>query len=138
MQCASRWLPGGIRDFADQVEHTGVPFHGRRAGFLIDDGEDVTGKLARFGALDRPVPGIVDARRKLVGEQFVAYNEQLQREHADIVQVLEEPLHMADGLAGERGIFDRRTRDAQDSVRMLIARQAIRRHITVDVAYADG
>ena len=46
-------------------------------------------ELARLGAFDRPVPRVVDARRHLVGEQLALVLEQLDREHADVVERLE-------------------------------------------------
>ena len=58
----------------------------RQAG----DGADVVLELAGARALDRPVPRVVDARRDLVGQQAVADREQLERQHADVVQPLEQ------------------------------------------------
>ena len=59
-------------------------------------------ELARLRALDRPVPGVVHARRDLVREQLAADLEQLDREHADVVEVVEERRGDRRGLAGER------------------------------------
>ena len=43
-------------------------------------------ELARDGAVDRPVPGVVDARRELVREQPPVDLEQLDGQHADVAE----------------------------------------------------
>ena len=49
-------------------------------------------ELARRRALDRPVAGVVDARRELVREQAAADVEELEREHADVAELVEQPV----------------------------------------------
>ncbi len=56
-----------------------------------EDRAQVVLELARDGAVDRPVTGVVDARRVLVREQPAADLEQLEREHADVVELVEQP-----------------------------------------------
>ena len=47
-------------------------------------------ELAGDRALDRPVPGVVHARRELVREQRATDVEELDREHADVVELGEQ------------------------------------------------
>ena len=56
-----------------------------------EDRAQVVLELARDGAVDRPVAGVVDARRELVREQPAVDLEQLEREHADVVELVEQP-----------------------------------------------
>ena len=56
-------------------------------------------ELAGRRALDRPVAGVVDARGHLVGDQLAARLEELDRQHADVVQSLH---HAGGSLAGLR------------------------------------
>ena len=62
------------------------------------DRPQVVLELAGLGALDRPVPGVVHARGDLVGEQPVADLEQLQRQHADVVEPVQQQPRVALGL----------------------------------------
>ena len=48
-------------------------------------------ELARRRALDRPVARVVHARRELVRQQRAADVEELEREHADVPELVEEP-----------------------------------------------
>ena len=61
-----------------------------RAERPAEDRAQVVLELARDRALDRPVTRVVHARRHLVREQLAADLEQLDGEHADVVEVVEE------------------------------------------------
>ena len=54
------------------------------------DGADVVFELAGGRAFDGPVAGIVDARGHLVEHRAMRGGEELQRQHADIVQRLSD------------------------------------------------
>ena len=85
------------RHAADQVEEQrGRASRSSRAA--AEDRAQVVLELARRGALDRPVPGVVHARRELVGEQPAADVEELEREHADVAELVEEPRRVLLGL----------------------------------------
>ena len=64
--------------------------HLRRSEWPAQHGTEVLLELAGVRALDRPVAGVVDARRQLVGQELAIVLEQLDREHADVVEVVEE------------------------------------------------
>ena len=64
-----------------------------------EDGAQVVLELARLGAFDRPVAGVVHARRHLVRDQLPLRDEELDREHADVVEVLEDALQVRLGRA---------------------------------------
>ena len=61
---------------------------------------DVVLELARLGALDRPVARVVHPRGELVREHARIGLEELEAEHADVVQGLRdrEPVRLAGGL----------------------------------------
>ena len=61
-----------------------------RAERQAEDGAQVVLELAGLGAFDRPVARVVDARRDLVREQLAVDVEQLDGEHADVVELVEE------------------------------------------------
>ena len=83
-------------------------------------------ELARLGAVDRPVPGVVDPRGKLVREQLAADVEQLDREHADVVEVVEQLRR--DPLGSRlRRIPCRSPRDGEDSAAVLVLGERVER-----------
>jgi hypothetical protein len=55
-------------------------------------------KLAAHCAFNGPVSRIVDAGRHLVGEQLPVTGEKFHRQYADVVEVLQNGLHVATGL----------------------------------------
>ena len=59
---------GGIGDLANQIDHAGVSRAGGRAWRLSRYSEQMIGELARVGALDGPVTGIVDAGSEFIGK----------------------------------------------------------------------
>ena len=81
-------------------------------------------ELARLGAVDRPVPGVVHARRELVREQLPADVEQLDREHADVAELVEELRRDLLGLALRR-IRARGARDGEDPAAVLVLGERI-------------
>ncbi len=72
-------------------------------------------ELARRGAFDRPVAGVVDARCDLVPEQLPTDVEELEREDADVPELVEQSSGVLLGLRLRR-IQGGRPRSAQDPV----------------------
>ena len=105
----------------------------RQAG----DGAHVVLELAGVGALDGPVAGVVHARRHLVGDELAALHEELDGEHADVVEVLEQLARRALRLARERGVAVGRAREAQDAVAMHVEVERIEGQLAIDAAHAD-
>src|SRR5690606_12696211 len=68
-----------------EIDHHRIPERLRGAGRPAEHGAQVILELARDRSLDRPVPGIMHARRHLVGNEASARREELDREHAPIV-----------------------------------------------------
>src|SRR5215217_2225265 len=85
-------------------------------------------ELAGTGALDREVPGVVDARSNLVREQLPVAVEQLEREHANVVQVAEQLLHVSARLALQLVRHARRRRDGltEDASLVMVLNERIR------------
>ena len=80
---------------ADQIVHLDLAAPRRRAERPAGDGADVLLELRGLRAVDRPVAGIVHARRDLVDDQPLgavgaARHEQLDADDADIVERLED------------------------------------------------
>ncbi|KAG1249221.1 hypothetical protein G6F68_013453 [Rhizopus microsporus] len=79
-------------------------------------------ELRGLAAFDGPVPGVVHARRHLVGQQFAIAAEQLQREHAHVLQVLGNATGIADrSLPLGVGQHGRRHAGRQHAVDMPVA-----------------
>ena len=93
-------------------------------------------ELARLGAVDRPVPRVVDARGELVREQLAADVEQLDREHADVVEVVEQLRREALGSLLQR-IPCRSPRDGEDSLAVLVLGERIERRRAVAPTHRD-
>jgi len=96
---------------ADQVVHLDAPAPRRRAERPAGNGADMLFELRGLRAVQRPVAGIVDARRKLVDDQalvavHIAGDKQLDGEQPDVIERL-------DDLPGDRlGLDPGRRRDA--------------------------
>src|SRR6478736_1466455 len=93
-------------------------------------------ELTRDRTVDRPVAGVVHARRVLVRKQRAVDLEELEREHADVVELLEQPAGKLLGLClrcGDR----RRARDAQDAVAVLVLGERPEAGLTVPAAHRD-
>ena len=73
-----------LGQMAEIVDHRGMPRGRRVSQRQAKDGADVIFKLARDCALDRPVPRVVNTRRKFVGDQLLALNEKLDSQHAGV------------------------------------------------------
>src|SRR5690606_4565618 len=80
----------GVGQRADDVDHRALSAGRGRAERRAGERAQVVLELARLRALDRPVPAVVHAGRDLVGEQIDAVVEELEREHADVVELLED------------------------------------------------
>ena len=59
-------------------------------------------ELARLRSFDRPMSRVVDARRHLVGEQSSIVLEQLDRQHADVIERFQRPRGDGGRFVGER------------------------------------
>ena len=86
-------------------------------------------ELAGVRAFDGPVAGIVHARRHFVGDEPAARDEEFDGEHAHVVEMFEQAARGALRLARERGIDERRTRQAQDAFAV---------HVQVEWIEGDG
>ena len=98
-------------------------------------------ELAGLRALDRPVAGVVDAGCDLVGEQLAAHVEQLDREHPDVVEVVEQsgrqrlgPRRQRDVTAGSGG---GRPAHAEDAALVVVLDQRPAGHRAVDAAHRE-
>ncbi len=77
-----------------------------------------------MGALDRPVAGVVHAWCHLVAEQFAVLDEQLQCEHADVVEPLGQRARQRGGTRLQRADVRRRCQtQAEHAVDMPVAGQ---------------
>ncbi len=92
-----------VRVGADQIAHLDARCgETRKAQRQTADRADMILELRRLGALDRPVPAIVHARRHFVENRLVAEREELHRHHPDIVERRRYP-------AGQRAPFFNRS-----------------------------
>ena len=73
-------------------------------------------ELAGLGALDGPVTGVVYTRREFIGTQFIANDEQFQREYTDIVQMFQQAVHVVGRRFRELRRIDRRPGAVQYSI----------------------
>ena len=100
-------------------------------------------ELRRLRALERPVAGIVDARRDLVDhERFtamvVAGDEHLDRQHAHIVECFEHRCSDALGLGGRLGGHARgRASAGQDVALVLVLAEVVSRDLAFQAARRD-
>ncbi len=114
--------------------------HGERASVdperEPEDRSQVVLELARRGAVDRPVPRVVDARRELVGEQPPLDLEELDGEDADVVERVEKG--GADLLCfALRRIARRGARDAQDALAVQVLADGPEARVAFPRAHAD-
>src|SRR5690606_26065488 len=77
------------RQFADEVHHGRMANRARAAERQPENGANVVLELARVRPFDRPMPRVVHARRHLVCDQTPALDEEFDREHTCVVEVLE-------------------------------------------------
>src|SRR5712664_4721272 len=94
---------GGFGEVADEIEHGAVAGGSRGAEREAEDGAEMVFELARDGAFDGPVAGIVDARSHFVGEQAAIVLEELDGQYPDVFQGFED---VAGGAFG--GTLNRR------------------------------
>ena len=93
-------------------------------------------ELARHGAFDRPVPRVVDARGELVREKPSPHLEELEREHADVAEVVEKSAEELLGLRlGRVGGWS--ARDAEDAVPVRVLRDRPEARFAVAAPNAD-
>ncbi len=89
---------------AEQVDHDGP---GRERGGIsewqIENGAQVLLELARHGAFDRPMPGVVWPHRQLIDEQLLPNREHLNRKNSDDTRLLSDRSRDGLGLRVERG-----------------------------------
>src|SRR4029077_2640053 len=114
----------------------------RRAERPTADRPHMLGELRGLGALDRPMPRVVDARRDLVHEKRFTplrlANEHLDREDADYLQGLRRAPRDLDGLLHRARVPPRRDGGArQDMVAMLVLAKVVCRERAVGPARRD-
>src|SRR5690606_27110303 len=95
----------------DQVQHRRVSAWRGRAQREAADRTEMVLELARLRALDRPVPRVVHSGRHLVRKEVVASLEELDRQDADVVELLEHGPGARLGARLEGGGDARRGRD---------------------------
>ena len=137
MEYADARGPGRIRYLADQIEHSCVPGAFGRSERASGNSEQVIGKLAGFGAFDRPMSRIMNAWRKLICQQPVVDDEQFERDYADVIQPLQQS---PDIVARQRMEFrggNGRGRKPQNAVTMLVSSQRINGNFPANPSYTD-
>src|SRR5690606_24784523 len=103
------------RHASEEVHHRGEAPRRGVAERPAEDRAKVVLELARDRAFYRPVAGIMYARRHFVREQLAVRMEELEREHAAIVEAVEQ---RADSLlrdALQRPILERRDGRVEDA-----------------------
>ena len=113
------------------------PRGARAAERQAGDGAHVVLELAGVGAFDGPVAGVVHARRHFVGDELAALHEELDGEHADVLEVLEQLARGALRLARERRVAVGRAREAQDAVAMHVEVEWIEGDLAIGAAHRD-
>ena len=92
-------------------------------------------ELARRRSFDRPVAGVVHAGRELVREQLAADVEELERQHADVAERVEQARAVLLGLRLRR-VRGGRARGAQDPVLVHVLDERVEARLAV--VAADG
>src|SRR5688572_5245289 len=126
-----------VRLAADDVDHDGVAAWRGAAERQPRDGAHVVFELAGLGALDRPVSGIVDARRHLVGDQPSALDEILDAEHADVAERAHQPPVVAPGKALQPRVRPGRAGDREDAAGVHVLGERVGLHVAGPVARRD-
>ncbi|MND90312.1 hypothetical protein D3C80_823890 [compost metagenome] len=93
-------------------------------------------ELAALGAFDGPVAGVVHARGDLVGLQAAVDFEELEGQHADIVELLEHAAGVVFGQALEQMIFTG-NRQAQNAVLVGVVHQRIETSFAITGTHSD-
>src|SRR5579872_109184 len=141
MQVRARDLQNafGGRRRTEHVPHRRHAARGRRSERQARNRPEVILELAGFGALDGPVARVVDARRNLIHEQLAGALEQLDREHADVFELLGDLARVTLRGLLERGGRARRRRDgpAENAAQVQILGQRIERHLAAPSAGRD-
>src|SRR5688572_2718540 len=127
----------GARLAPDDVDHDGVAAWRGAAERQPRDGAHVGLELAGLGALDRPVAGIVDARRHLVCDQPSALDEILDAEHADVAERAHQPPVVAPGEAVQPRVRPGRAGDREDAVGVHVLGERVSLHVACPVARRD-
>ena len=108
----------------------------RRAEREAENRPYVVLELARNGAVDRPVTRVVDARRKLVREQLPIDLEQLDGQHTDVAELIEELRRDLLGCALQ-SVSRRSARDCEDPAAVLVLGEGIEDRLAVTSAHSD-
>uniref|UniRef100_A0A914YS88 Uncharacterized protein n=1 Tax=Panagrolaimus superbus TaxID=310955 RepID=A0A914YS88_9BILA len=123
---------------AQPVQHAGMAEHAGAAQRQAQHGAQVVLELRSLAAFDGPVAGVVHARRHLVGQQLTITAEQLQREHADVLQVFGNATGIADRClplgVGQHG---RGHTGRQQAVDMPVAGDRPRLEAAIAAAHGD-
>jgi hypothetical protein len=126
---------------ADEVDHRRVAAAGHRAAAerQAEHRAHVVLELRGHGALDRPVAGVVHARRHLVGDQRAADVEQFDREYADVVEFTQQGPHELLGRArhGRCQIGRRCSAAAQDAALVHVLGEWPDGRLAVDAAHRE-
>src|SRR5579871_3398801 len=125
------------RQRPDEVDHGAVAACIRRAERQIQDRTQMVLELAGGGALDGPVPGVVHARRHLVGNQFARTHEELDGENPTVAKVPEHAPEITCGSALPLGASEGCAGKPQDSLTVHVATERVYHDVTTDTARAD-
>ena len=90
------------------------------------DGAQMILKLAGDAALDGPVPGVMDARRHLIGDQAPADHEELDGQHPDVIEGAHDPLRVEPAARSKPRIRKRRDAVCSECRRRACSRTADR------------
>ena len=127
------------RNVSKDIQHQRGASRCRCAEREREDRAQVILELARLSALDRPVPGVVDSRRHLVGEESIVYREELERQDSHVL----EPVHESTGiLYRERGDLrrsagSRSDRSPQYSLAVQVLDRWIEHFPSAGIAYTN-
>ena len=124
------------RSITDEVEHDRLAERLRRAERESENSANVILELARHRAVDRPVARVVDARRELVREQPPLDLEQLDGQHADVAERVEELRRDLLGLTLRRAGRGS-ARDRQDPASVLVLGERVEGGLAVAAARRD-
>src|SRR3954471_13400880 len=126
-----------LREGPDEVQHGAVTERPRAAERQAEDRSHVIFELAGLGAFDGPMAGIVDARRHLVRDQPPAGDEELDGQHAGIVEVAQQTFLISFGLLLQRAVAVRGDRVAQDARAVRVGRERVETRLAMRAAHAD-
>ena len=126
-----------LRQGADEIDHRAMPHRARVAERQAEDRPQVVLELRGGRAFDGPVPGVVHAWRHLVRDQLALADEELDRQHAGVLEVPQHALQVDLRRLLQDGVTVRRQRHAQDAVLVRVGDDRVSAHFARRAAHAD-